>query len=68
MKKASGIIDGYKWEVTVEESMGGWGQTNYRVETPDGEEFCCGFTAGPLEDGVEICKGAIECHRNGEHD
>lgn len=68
MKKASGEIDGYTWEARVEESCAGWEQTYYRAETPDGEEFCCDFTSGPLEDGIEACKVAIEDHKNGEYE
>jgi len=67
MKKESGKIDGYKWEVEVEECLGGWEQTYYRVEAPDGEEFCCNSTSGPLEDGVFYCMAAIENHKNGEY-
>jgi len=68
MKKASGEIDGYKWEASVEESCGEWEETYYRVEAPDREEICCGFTSGPLEDGIESCKLAIENHKNNENE
>lgn len=68
MKTASGEIDGYKWDVSVEESCGGWEQTYYHVYAPDGEEIECDFTSGPLEDGIFYCKAVIENHKNGEHE
>lgn len=68
MKKASGEIDGYKWQVSIEECCGGWEETYYHVEAPDGEIFCDDHTTGPLEDGIEYCKVAIENHKNGEYE
>lgn len=68
MSEESGKIDGYKWVTSVENALCGYELTYYHVEAPDGEIFCDNFTSGPLEDGIEACKAAIEDHKNGEYD
>jgi len=66
-RKASGFKDNYKWQAKTVTCCGGWEQTYYSVTAPDGEIFCDDFTNGPLEDGIEICKIAIDDHKNGAY-
>ena len=67
-KEVSGTYGEYKWKVYVDESLEGDTLTYYQAIAPSGEMFCDTFTAGPIEDGIERCKAAIENHICGDYD
>ncbi|MBO9483778.1 hypothetical protein [Salinisphaera sp. G21_0] len=67
-KEVSGTYGEYKWKVSVDESLEGEALTYYHAIAPNGEIFCDTFTAGPIEDGIESCKAAIENHILGDYD
>ena len=67
-KEVSGTYGEYKWKVTVDESLEGDTLTYYQAIAPDGKIFCDTFTAGPIDDGIESCKAAIENHMRGDYD
>ena len=67
-QEVSGTYGQYKWKAFVDESLGGETLTYYHAIAPNGEIFCDTFTSGPLKDGVESCKAAIENHMCGDYE
>lgn len=63
----SGEIDGYKWEVNLEESMAGWLCYYYYVIAPDGEfiedDFFEDSSPEILQDAIDTCEFKIKEHQ-----